>query len=336
MPAGAPRLEERSFHRWLRRSLVGAGRGRLPIGDDAAALDLGGGRVALLTTDALVEWTHFLPASPPRDIGAAAASASLSDLAAKGGRPIALTLDLLLPAETPAAWARDVVQGADATMRRVGGAVVGGDTKSSETPTVVGTALGLGRADRLAPRSAARPGDLLAVTGTVGRGGTAYERFTLRGPSDRSALRGLLRIEPRLREGEALVRSAHAMLDTSDGLAEGARLLAEASGTRVRIDAERVPLARGLARSADGALPEMTFFGGDYELLAAIPPARLARASADVAAVGGTLTPVGRIERGRGAVLVGRAGTAPMPPMGFRGDAGGPGGRVRAGPSHAG
>ncbi|MCI4328527.1 MAG: AIR synthase related protein, partial [Thermoplasmata archaeon] len=69
----------------------------LPLGDDAAAVRLRPGRVALLTTDALVEGTHFLAASPPRDVGSAAAAVSLSDVAAKGGRPVALLLDLLLP-----------------------------------------------------------------------------------------------------------------------------------------------------------------------------------------------------------------------------------------------
>ncbi|MCI4366800.1 MAG: thiamine-phosphate kinase, partial [Thermoplasmata archaeon] len=247
MPSNAL-LDERGFHRWLGRALAGPGRGRLPIGDDCAALPIGGGRVALLTTDALVEWTHFLPRSPPALIGAAAANASLSDLAAKGGTPIALTLDLLVPAETGAAWARGVVQGADRAMRRAGGALVGGDTKVCRTPTVVGTAFGIGRADRLAPRSGARPGDRLGVTGTVGRGGVAYREFTSRGPADRRALSGLLRIDPRLSEGKALVRFAHAVMDTSDGLADAARRISEQSGVEVDVDSDALPLARSLVR----------------------------------------------------------------------------------------
>jgi thiamine-monophosphate kinase len=314
----APRLDERAFHRWLGRSLTGRSRGLLPLGDDCAALPIGGGRVALLTTDALVEWTHFLPHSPPSLIGAAAAHASLSDLAAKGGTPVALTLDLLLPAETPSAWAKGVVLGADRAMRRVGAALVGGDTKVSRTPTVVGTALGFGRADRLAPRSGALPGDRLVVTGDVGRGGVAYQSFTARGPEDRRALTGLLRIEPRLAEGAALVRFAHAVLDTSDGLADAAHRLAEASGTRIAVDAGSLPLARGLRRGADGEVPGLAFFGGDYELLASIPAARLGAARRAVAAAGGRLTEIGEVHRGRSAVLRSGACELPMPGMGWR------------------
>ncbi|HTT25635.1 MAG TPA: thiamine-phosphate kinase [Thermoplasmata archaeon] len=314
-----PRLDERAFHRWLHATLTGPARGRLPLGDDCAALPLGGGRVALLTTDALVEWTHFLPRSPPGLIGEAAANASLSDLAAKGGTPVALTLDLLLPAETPASWARQVVRGADRAMRRFGGAVVGGDTKVSRTPTVVGTALGIGRADRLAPRSGARPGDRLAVTGKVGRGGVAYQRFTSRGPEDRAALAGLLRIAPRLAEGAALVRFAHAVLDTSDGLADGARRIAEGSRVEVVVDAASLPLAPPLRATEDGDVPELAFFGGDYELLAAVPPGRFAAARRAVAAAGGRLTDIGEVRRGSKALLRNTAGVeATMPSMGWR------------------
>lgn len=315
---GSRRLDERSFHRWIARTLRGPARGRLALGDDCAALPLGGRAVALLTTDALVEWSHFLPDSPPLAVGAAAASVSLSDLAAKGGRPLALTLDLLVPAETPVRWAQDVVRGADRTLRRYGAALVGGDTKMSRTPTVVGTLLGLGRSDRLAPRSGARPGDVVVVTGEVGRGGLAYQRFTARGPHDRSALRGLLAIAPRVAEGEQLARFAHATLDTSDGVGDGAHLLAEASGVRLELEAERFPLVPGLAPPPDGSLPAATFFGGDYELLAALPPSRLGPATSAVAAVGGRLTVIGRVGAGRGAWLRSAGRVRRLPRAGYR------------------
>ncbi len=317
MPAGPP-LSERAFHAWLARTLTGPSRGRLALGDDTAAIPAGGHRVALLTTDALVEWTHFLPGSPPEAVGAAAAGASLSDVAAKGGRPIALTLDLLLPAETPTEWARAVVRGADRQMRRYGGAVVGGDTKPSAERAVVGTLLAWGDDRRLAPHDRLRPGDVLVTTGTVGAGGAAYRRFTAANPPDAPALRGLLRIRPRLREGAALARYAHAMIDTSDGIAESARRLAEASGVRVEIDAAALPLAPGLARSSDGTLPPVAFFGGDYELLAGLPERDLAAAVRSVAAVGGRLRAIGRVRTGRGAELREAGSLRPMPPAGWQ------------------
>jgi thiamine-monophosphate kinase len=311
-------LDERSFHRWLAKRLRGPARGLLPVGDDTAALPLGGRRVALLTTDALVEWTHFLPASPPRAVGAAAAAVNLSDLAAKGGTPVALTLDLLLPPETDIDWAEEVVEGADATLRAHGAALVGGDTKASRTPAVVGNLLGIGRSDRLVPRSAARPGDLLATTGRVGAGGLAYRRLVERGPTDRAALDGLLAVEPRLREGRLLAGLAHAVLDTSDGIGEGCRLLAEASRVRLEVDAAQLPLVAGLRGDGAQPVPPETFFGGDYELLAAIPAGRAERAVAAIRKAGGTLTVIGRVRRGDGAWLVGPDGPTAMPGAGFR------------------
>ncbi len=317
MAPGEP-LDERAFHRWLSRSLRGPARGLLPLGDDAAALPIGGGNVAILTTDALVEWTHFLPVSPPEAVGEAAAGASLSDAAAKGGRPIALTLDLLLPAETEPAWARSVVRGADRAMRRFGAAVVGGDTKPSAERAVVGTLLAIGRSDRLAPHGGLRPGDELWTTGVVGAGGVAYRGFTEGAGGDPTAIRRLLTIRPRVAEGLALSRFSHATVDTSDGLAAAAWRLSEASGVRLEIEGASLPLAAGLRAGEDGALPDVTFFGGDYELLAGIPPGRSAAALRAVRSAGGRLTRIGRVAKGHGARLLEGSTLREMPGPGWR------------------
>lgn len=304
MPGRTAPFSERDFHAWARRHLAAGALGPLPLGDDTAAVEVDGA-VALLTTDALVEGTHFLPSSPAEAVGRAVASASLSDVAAKGGRPVALLLDLLLPRTTPGAWARSVCRGAEKAMAETGAHLVGGDTKSSPHRVVVGTVLALADPRHLAPRSGARPGDLLVTTGWVGRGGSAS--LSLREgatPSTRELVR-LLAIQPRLAEGRALVRHARAMLDTSDGIAESAHLLAEASHVRVEIDSALLPWDRALLRR----VPEVerrigvAFFGGDYELLASVPPGRVRAAQRAVREAGGTLTVVGRVGRGRGAVL---------------------------------
>jgi thiamine-monophosphate kinase len=110
------------------------------------------------------------------------------------------------------------------------------------------------------------------------------------------------------------------MLDTSDGLAEGARLLASASRVRVVVEESRLPLAPGLRPYSRDVRRRraISFFGGDYELLAAISRADLAPARRAVGSVGGRLTSIGRIERGRGAWLEGLTGTVQMPPTAWR------------------
>jgi thiamine-monophosphate kinase len=286
----------------------------LPIGDDTAALPVGAGRVALLTSDALVEGYHFLPDAPPRAVGAAAASVNLSDIAAKGGRPVAFLLDLLVPPGTSESWARGVVDGAEAQLARFGAHVVGGDTKPAPRRAVVGTLVGFAPGDRLAPRSGARAGDCLVTTGTVGRGGLAFVTWKEHARSS-SARAGLLQIRPRVREGIALGRWAHAMMDTSDGLADSARLLADASAVRAVIKEPLLPIEPAL-RARGESLPTLrrrAFLGGDYELLAALPPRSVHAARAALGRLGCPLTEIGRIERGTGAWLATDRGEVPLP-----------------------
>jgi thiamine-monophosphate kinase len=323
MPARTPRtdpaIRERNFHAWLVSHLPAGHRGILPLGDDAAALRPPAGTVAVLTTDSLVEGTHFLPGSPPARIGSAAVAVSLSDLAAKGARPAAVLLAVIVPPGTPRAWVQALALGAERAAVRYGASVVGGDTKPGPVRTVVSSALGWGRPRHLAPRSGAREGDLLVTTGVVGRGGVAAAELPTRRLPTPRALASLLDVRPRVLEGQVLVRWAHAMLDTSDGLAEATRLLAASSRVRVVVDEPRLPMAPGLRRLARSPVGRRTlaFFGGDYELLATLRPADLRAARRAVHAVGGRLTRIGRVERGSGAWLATAAGLLPMPNPGW-------------------
>jgi thiamine-monophosphate kinase len=272
----------------------------------------------VVSTDTLVEGTHFLRRSDPSRIGAAAAGVSLSDVAAKGARPVAILLALVVPVGTPQRWAESVVLGAERLGARFGAHVVGGDTKPGPVRAVASMVLGFGPVGALAPRTGARPGDLVVTTGEVGRGGLAARR--LRHGSDAATLAALLDVRPRVHEGRALGPLAHAMLDTSDGLAESARLLARASRVEVVIDEEEIPYARGLEKIArsPAARRALAFYGGDYELLAALPPKRWAAARRAVERAGGTLTRVGRVGRGRGAWLETEGRRSRMPAAGWQ------------------
>jgi thiamine-monophosphate kinase len=317
----SPAIEERSFHAWLARRLAAGREGALPLGDDAAAIEAPPGRVAVLTTDALVEGTHFLADSDPGAIGRAAVAVSLSDAAAKGAQPAALLLDLLLPRATAARWAQAVSLAADRRGREFGAPLVGGDTKPSPVRAVVSTVLAWGRPEALAPRGNAVPDDLIVTTGTVGRGGAAAARLEAsgrRGAARYKALADLLDVRPRVREGAALAPLAHAMLDTSDGIAEASRLLADASDVRVVVDAGLLPLDRTVTRLPVHAQWPAAIYGGDYELLAAVPARSLATARTAVRAVGGRLTIIGRVERGRGAWVATGGRVRRMPAGGWQ------------------
>ena len=293
--------------------------GPLPLGDDAAAIRLPRGQVAVVSTDALVQGTHFLRGSPPALVGRAATAVSLSDVASKGAVPLAVFLALVLPPGTPRRWAEALTLGAEHEAARVRAHLLGGDTKPGPTPTVVSTVVGAARADRLVGRRGARPGDLLVTTGRVGRGGLAARGLAAPPAGRAEAVAELLRVEPRVREGVALAGVASAMLDTSDGLADSARLLAEASRVQVVLEEDALPLMPGLRKVRPAAARRrVAFYGGDYELLASVPGRRAGEALRAVRRAGGTATVVGRVLRGQGAVLVTDRGPRPMPRAGWR------------------
>jgi thiamine-monophosphate kinase len=229
-----------------------------PIGDDTAVLE--GGRV--VTQDALVEGVHFrLEWTSWRDLGYKAAAVNLSDLAAAGAEPEALIVSLALPAATPVADVLELYAG----LNEPGVPVRGGDTSAADRLYLSVTALG--RSERVPGRGGALPGDVLVVTGPLG-GSAAGLMVLERGLGGFDDLVRAHRRPPlRLVEGRALARTAHAMVDLSDGLVVDAGHIAERSGCRLEIDVERLPLAPGL--EGVGGDPFWTL-GEDYELLAAL------------------------------------------------------------------
>lgn|GEM_PF-347178 len=311
---------ERAFHRWLFRARPSSDHALGGLGDDCASWVPPGRGSVLLTVDSLVEGRHFPSEAPPRLVGRYAAEASLSDLACKGARPVGLLLSLVLSPPTAVAWGKGVVQGARASLRRHGAWLVGGDTKAGPGRTVVSLGLGYAPRRRVPPRSGARPGDILATTGTVGRGSAAWITYSHGLRSRWEALERLLSVRARVREGEALAPLCHATLDTSDGLLAAARLLAEASGCSVEIWEASLPYdpgVRHLARRTGRPPADLAFFGGDYEILAAIPATNFQRAQAAVRRVGGTLSPIGRVtSRGPSVLMAGEVRT-PLPDVGW-------------------
>ena len=220
----------------------------------------------VVTQDALVEGVHFLlDRLAWRELGFRAAAVNLSDLAASGAVPEALFVSLALPGETAVDDALALYEG----IAEAGVAVRGGDTTASPVVSISVTALG--RSERVPGRAGAQPGDALVVTGPLGGAGAAFR--------DGRYLRPPLRID----EGRELARTAHALMDISDGLAVDLGHIARRSGVRCVVELDLVPLAAGATVDDLG-------FGEDFELLAAVPEA-------------GRFTAFGRVEEGEGVEL---------------------------------
>ena len=272
----------------LRKKHGGVARpGELPIGDDAAVVRVPGGR-AVLSTDLLVEGTHFsLGYFRPEEVGGRALSANLSDLAAMGADPVCYLVALAAPPGTPVATVDAIFRGMATAARPSGIRLMGGDTCRGERLTLCLTVVGAVGRGKPVSRAGARPGDLLYVTGSPGwsRLGLAL----LRGgrpprPSGwrREAMRAHLRPEARWREGRAAARSGAvaAMIDVSDGILTDLSHLLERDGLGAVLAEESFPVSRSFraASAALGVGPLDAFLGGgeDYELLMAVRPARRA------------------------------------------------------------
>jgi thiamine-monophosphate kinase len=305
----------------------GGGRVRLGPGDDAA-VSVPGGATAT-SVDAIVDGVHFRrDLAPLRSIGHKALAAGLSDLAAMGAETGEAYIVLGLPDDLDADAALEIHAGIEALARRTDTVLAGGDLTRAAALTIAVTVVGHARRpEDLVRRDGASAGDVVAMTGELG--GAAAGLKLLEQPAlgegltapVAAALRSRqLEPWPRLDEGRALARAgASALIDLSDGLGGDAVQLAAASGVRLEIDLERVPLQAGVAELAAelGEDPlELAAGGGeDYELLACVPGPALSEARSAVATVGGRLTVIGEATAGTGVKL--SAAGRSVPPTGF-------------------
>lgn len=274
-------------------------------GDDAAVIAAPDGRF-VVTTDMMIHGPDFrLAWSTPRDLGWKAAASNLSDVAAMGAVPTALVVAIAAPSHSPVALLEGIADGLREACAALwpGCGVVGGDLSVSSTLTIAVTAFGDLEGRDPVLRSGASDGDVLAVSGELGRAGAGLRLLFERGVDERgepdAAAAASVRAEnpglvgaqlaptPPIADGRAAaLAGATAMLDLSDGLAIDARRLAGASG--VRLD---------FASAALGDDPRLALGGGeDHALLATFPPH---------AALPGGFRAIGTVQAGEGLAVDG-------------------------------
>jgi thiamine-monophosphate kinase len=257
-------VNERAFLERLRALPLHPGAGGLR--DDTARL-----AGLVVTTDTMVEGGHFLSSDPAGDVAWRLVATNLSDLAAKGARVEGVLLNYPL---SDAAWDDAFLRGFAAVLAQYDARLLGGDTvtRSAGTPRVL-TLTAFGADAPAPPRSGARAGDGLWVTGTIGdaASGLAIARCgEARCDDEAYLLARYRRPTPRLDEGRMLAPHVHAMMDVSDGLLIDAARMAEASGLSVTVALDAVPLSPAARACGLDALAAATA-GDDYELLFAAP-----------------------------------------------------------------
>jgi thiamine-monophosphate kinase len=312
---------------------------KLGIGDDAAVLALSTGAHALLSTDVLVEGVHFtLQTLPPAYVGRKAVAVNVSDVAAMGGRPVAIVASMTVSASADVDYLLELFGGIVDRARELNLDLVGGNLSASPGPMVLAVSIlgaGVDDRDELLTRSGARPGDLLFVSGKLGASAEGLELLqegmvmsaagavrvphSLRGgpvPLAEDCLRAHMDPEPRISLGQFLSRAkaASACIDLSDGMAKDLPRLCLASGVGARIEERFLPIHPGvLAWERVRRRPplEQALSGGeDYELLFTVRNQEALSEYGDVEREQVPITCIGKVTEAReGIRLVLREGT---------------------------
>ena len=270
--------------------------GFMGIGDDCAVFPDESGGYWLVTTDSMVEGTHFLENKiSARDLGYKLAMVNFSDIAAMGGRPHSAYLSCAMASDY--VDAENLFDGVKEALEEVGIPLLGGDIAGSTKNLFLSMTV-MGRAEKIVRRSGGRPGDILCVTDVLGDSAGGLQQLL---NEDGDSLRAKhTRPRSHLKEGQVLAacRGVNAMMDVSDGLHIDVQRLAQASGCGAKIFLDKLPLSEELRAYAGDAAEELAISGGeDYCLLAAVDPGQLQELK-DV-----RLYPVGELTKEPGALV---------------------------------
>ena len=249
---------------------------RQGIGDDCALLSIPAGKELAFSMDTLVAGVHFPGSANPIDIGWRALAVNLSDLAATGAMPLAFTLGLTLP-DNDEQWLQTFAEGLKQPAQEFGCYLVGGDLTRGPLAITI-QVHGLVDKGKAIGRGGARPGDLIYVTGTLGRAGAALALLdndaAMAGQDGReSLLQAYYRPVPRIIAARALKGFVSAGIDISDGLVADLGHICQRSGCGARVNAAEVPvdpLVTTMLGKKQG-LTATLGAGDDYELILTVP-----------------------------------------------------------------
>jgi thiamine-monophosphate kinase len=291
--------------------------GAFALTDDAAVIAPPPACDLVLKTDGIVGGVHFFPDDPPDTVAKKALRVNLSDLAAKGAKPLGFLLTLALPGEIGDAWLAPFARGLGEDADFFGCPLFGGDTDRTGGPITISIAVfGAVPHGKMVRRAGAKPGDRLLVTGTVGdaalglllrRDGSAAGRWGLGHDQQDHLVSRYLVPQPRTAIAVALRAHASAAMDVSDGLAGDLAKLCRVSGVAAEVELARLPLsdAARAALAKEPALIETIVTGGDdYEVLACVPAQKVEALRREASAAGVALTEIGTVGAGEGARLL--------------------------------
>ena len=287
----------------------------LGVGDDAALLRPSAGMELAVSTDLLLEGTHFRAGADARKLGHKALAVNLSDMAAMGAAPRWATLALALP-KPDEAGLEEFSGGFFALAGRFGVELIGGDTTRSAAPgsgpgpiIICVTILGEVPTGLALFRAGARPGDDIWVSGELGDAALALAQ-----PGVAAAARRLDEPEPRVELGERLRGIATAAIDVSDGFAQDLGHILQRSGAGAMVEYALLPRSDEVRKIQDEKLQARLLLSGgdDYELVFTAPQSNRGELEALSAELKLALSRVGSVQAGEPRLQVLDAQGRPM------------------------
>jgi len=283
----------------------------IPFGDDASAIDIGYGKLAVFKTDMLVGKTDVPKGMSLWQAARKAVVMNISDLAAKGVQPIALLTSLGLPRSLTKRDIEQIGKGMNAGAREYGAYILGGDTNEATDLIISCSALGIVKRHLLMRRSGAKPSDIVAVSGPFGKTTAGLKSLleglpTLTGMK-KTLLDAVLMPHARLKEGLILAQTqaVTASIDSSDGLAWSLHEIAKASNIGFFID--NLPIAKEAEEFAkiNNLNPtELCLYGGEeYELVITVAPKLWEKTKNSVEKVGTKLIKIGKVTKEKSIIL---------------------------------
>jgi len=283
----------------------------VPFGDDVSAINIGNQKLAVIKTDMLVGKTDVPSGMTLQQAARKAVVMNISDLAAKGVKPLAILASIGVPRNLTAKDIQKIGKGLNEGAREYNVYVLGGDTNEASDLIINCVAFGICEEQCLMRRSGAKPGDIVAVTGLFGKTSSGLKillEHLFAPPGLRKKLVHAVYVpHARLKEGLALAQTnaVTASIDSSDGLAWSLHELSVASNVGFLID--NLPVAteaRQFARIHHLDSAELSLYGGEeYELLVTIKPRMWGKAKEAVEHVGGALIKIGVVAKEKSLLL---------------------------------
>jgi thiamine-monophosphate kinase len=270
------------------------------VSDDCAVLPFGK-KYFLFTTDMINEETHIPKNSKPHQIGWHVVAINLSDIAAKGGRLLGVSVAVGMPKTYDAKFLKELSKGMYDCAKKYNTKIVGGDTKENNILTLCGSAVGVVNKKNIMLRKGAKPGDVVCVTGALGKASACLHS---KNPKK------VLMINPRVKEGVALgeTNAVTSCMDISDGFASSIYQLGSLNKVGFEIDYELLPVdknTKDVSRKLKIPLEELCLYsGGDYELLLTVKKNRPRDVVNKLKNIGTALTPIGVVTKNQDNILI--------------------------------